>query len=235
VKKTILIAPFEGPLASAVAGAARGAGWSTALATAPRPSNGAGGKAAEESGGQPELGAGGLTGQGGGADTAALPYDPASYVSASALLAATLAALGDIDAAVIVADRSAASPDFAAARAGELAAFVGARCAGPLYLARELARHFEARKSGKLLLLTSEPPRDAALGPLSALAGGAFEGLGKGLFSAAEGSGWAAFGVVDATGEADRAARYALELLEDPRASKAGRWLRFTGKGGFFG
>lgn len=232
MKKTILIAPFDGPLASAVAAAARGSGWSTALATSPRAA--AKGREAPAEG-RPEPEGGALPDQPSGVDTVALPYDPASYVSASALIAAARAALGDIDAAVIVSDRGAGGPDFAATKAGELGALVGANCAGPLYLARELARRFESRKAGKLLLLASEPPRDAALGPIAAMTEGAFEGLGRGLFSVAAGSSWAAFGLVDATGEPDRAARYAMALLEDPRASKAGRWLRFTGKSGIFG
>jgi hypothetical protein len=39
----------------------------------------------------------------------------------------------------------------------------------------------------------------------------------------------------DASGQADRVARYALELLSEPKPTKAGRWLRYSGKGGFFG
>jgi len=220
VSKTILIAPFEGPLALALAEAAREAGWSAALAVAPRRR----GDGSREECAVPE-----------GALCVALPYDPASYVSASALVAAACNALGGLDAAVLVADHQAGSVDPGACKPGDLSALVGARCAGPLFLVRELARRFEARRSGSFLLLAPERPRDAASGPAAALADGAFEGLGRGLFAQAAGACWKAFGVIDASGQADLAARYALSLLEEGRGSKAGRWLRHTGKGGLFG
>jgi len=235
VSKTILIAPFDGPLAGALAQAAREAGWAAALATAPRrraeaPRESVREDARDEPGAErapeaPEAGAG----------CVALPYDPESYVSTAALVTAACNALGDIDVAVLVADRRADLVDLSAGKPGELGSLVGGLCAGPLYLVRELARRFEARKSGAILLATPERPRDAGAGAVAALAEGAFEGLGRGLFAQAEGSCWRAFGLVDASGQPDRAARYALSLLEDPRGSKAGRWLRYTGKAGLFG
>ena len=221
MNKTILIAPFDGPLAGALAQAAREAGWAAALAVAPRP------RAAEGARREEEAPA--------GAGCVALPYDPASYVSAAALVASACNALGDIEVAVLLADRRAGPADLAACKPGELAALVGGACAGPLYLVRELARRFEERRSGAFLLLAQERPRDAEAGPAAALAEGAFEGLGRGLFARAEGAAWRAFGVTDASGQPDRAARYALSLLDEGRTAKSGRWLRFTGKPGLFG
>jgi hypothetical protein len=233
VNKTILIAPFDGPLATALAAEARAAGWSAALALAPAraaatPARPAGeareGGAADEARAAPA-----------GPGTAALPYDPESFVSTAALVAAAYNALGDIYATVIVDAPAAKGIELASCRPGELGSFAAARCAGPLYLIREMARRFEARKGGRILLLAPERPRDASQGPAASMAAGAFEGLGRGLFAQAEGASWSAFGLVDASGQADRAARYALALLEDPKASKAGRWLRYTGKSGIFG
>jgi hypothetical protein len=132
-------------------------------------------------------------------------------------------------------DPAAAKADFMAAKPGELSLFVDERCSGPLFLARELARRFEARKSGRLLLLAPESPRDAAIGPVASMADGAFEGLGTGLFAASASSSWSAYGLRDASGQADRVARYALDLLSEPKPTKAGRWLRYSGKGGLFG
>jgi hypothetical protein len=213
VKKTILIAPFDGPLAAALAAEASSDGWSVALAL--------------------------VRGLAAPADAApgflTLAYDPRSYVSASTLALSAQNALGELDAAVLVFDPAAAKAEFLSSKPGELAGLVEERCSGPLFLAREIIRRFEARKSGSILLFAPESPRDAALGPTAAMADGAFEGLGTGLFAAAAGASWAAYGLRDASGQADRAARFALELLGEAKPAKAGRWLRYSGKGGIFG
>lgn len=233
MNKTILIAPFDGPLAAALAEAAKGGDWHVALAVSPRatPPKAGGPKREEAPAQAPEAPAENR----GAAGAVVLPYDPASYVSASALVTAASNALGEIETAVIVAGPQAGLADLFACKPGEIGALVGARCAGPLYLVRELARRFEARKSGRILLMTSERPKDAVPGPAAALVEGAFEGLGLGLFAQTAGASWSAFGLIDASGQPERAARYALSLLEDPKASKAGRWLRYTGKNGLFG
>jgi hypothetical protein len=223
VKTTILIAPFDGPLAAALASEASAALWSVALALA---------RGAEGAAPAPDAGADAAA----KADSVAIAYEPRSFVSASALVLAAENALGPLDAAVLVFDPAQAKADFLAAKPGELSALVEERCSGPLFLARELARRFESRRSGRLLLLAPESPRDAALGPAAAMADGAFEGLGTGLFAAAAASSaWFAYGLRDASGQADRLGRYALELLSEPKPTKAGRWLRYSGKGGIFG
>ncbi len=218
--KTILIAPFDGPLAAALASEAGSEGWSVALALSRGPSAGSAEVSSEA---------------GRSVRAITIPYDPRSYVSASSLVLSAMNALGDLDAAVLVFDPTAAKADFLSGKPGELSALVEERCSGPLFLARELVRRFEGRRAGSLLLLAPESPRDAAVGPVAAMADGAFAGLGTGLFSAASGASWSAFGLRDSSGQSERAARYALELLGEAKGAKAGRWLRFTGKSGLFG
>jgi hypothetical protein len=221
VKKTILIAPFDGPLASALASEASAAGWAIALALA---------RGSEGAAPAPDAGAKG------GVDSVTIAYEPRSFVSASALVLAAENAVGPLDAAILVFDPAEAKADFLGAKPGELAALVEERCSGPLFLARELARRFELRRSGRLLLVAPESPRDAALGPAAAMAEGAFEGLGTGLFAAAaSSSSWSAYGLRDASGQGDRLARFALEILAEAKPTKSGRWLRYSGKGGIFG
>jgi hypothetical protein len=215
VSKTILIAPFAGPLAAALAEEAGAASWSAAIGLAR-------GEAAE-----------GASGAGGAA--AAIAYEPRSFVSASTLVLSAENALGQLDAAVLVFDPAGAKAELLGAKPGELAALVEECCAGPLFLAREIVRRFEARGAGRLLLLAPESPRDAAPSPAAAMAEKAFEGLGMGLFAAASSASWSAFGVRDASGQPERASRFALELLSEPKPSKAGRWLRYSGKAGIFG
>ena len=214
VTKTILIAPFDGPLASALGSEASAQGWSVALAMVRGPSA----AAAKATPG-----------------VVTLAYDPRSYVSASSLVLSAINALGGLDAAILILDPASAKADFLSGRPGELSGLVEERCSGPLFLARELVRRFEARKSGAILLLAPENPRDSALGPIASMASGAFEGLGTGLFAASTGAPWSAYGLRDASSQSDRAARYALELLGEVKSTKAGRWLRYTGKSGIFG
>jgi hypothetical protein len=227
VSKTILIAPFDGPLAAALAAEAGAAGWSAALALGHGTGGGdAGGKAAEAN----EEAAAGRR-----ADSVTIAYEPRSFVSASTLVISAENALGPLDAAVLVFDPADAKAEFLGAKPGELAALVEERCSGPLFLARELVRRFEARGSGRILLVAPESPRDAALGPAAAMAEKAFEGLGLGLFAAAVSTAWSAFAIRDASGQSDRLARFALEILSEPKPTKAGRWLRYSGKAGIFG
>jgi hypothetical protein len=226
VRKTILIAPFDGPLAAALASEASAAGWSVVSALA----HGNPGASAGDAAAAPDLNSGAAVG------SVAIAYEPRSFVSASALVIAAENAVGPLDAAVLVFDPAEAKADFLDAKPGELAALVEERCSGPLFLARELARRFESRRSGRLLLVAPESPRDAALGPAAAMALGAFEGLGTGLFSAAAASAaWFAYGLRDASGQGERLARFSLELLSEAKPTKAGRWLRYSGKGGIFG
>jgi hypothetical protein len=225
VSKTILIAPFEGPLAAAIADEAGGAGWTVGFGRAQR--RGAAAGAGSAPGGE-------VPGEG-PSGAVAIAYEPRSFVSASTLVISAENALGPLDAAVIVFDPSGAKAELLDAKPGELAALVEERCSGPLFLAREIVRRFEARGAGRLLLVAPESPRDAAQGPAAAMAEKAFEGLGSGLFAAASSSAWSAYGIRDASGQADRLARFALELLSEPKPSKAGRWLRYSGKAGLFG
>ena len=215
MKKNLLIAPFDSPLASALASEASAELWSLALAL-PR-------------------GASSAPTAGPSAGVATFVYDPRSYVAASSLILSARNALGELDAAVLVLDPASAKTDFLSSKPGELSGLVEERCSGPLFLARELARRFEARKAGSLVLLAPESPRDAALGPVASMADGAFGGLGTGLFAAAAGAPWSVYGVRDASGQSERAARYVFELLAEAKPSKAGRWLRFSGRSGIFG
>jgi hypothetical protein len=225
VDTTILIAPGEGPLALALAAEARQAGWKCALAV----------KA-----GDPAPAAQALSSPGSGAASRAEPvsdklsfsWNPASYVSASALAIAATAAIGEIEVLALVADPATALPDLLLATPGAAAAGIESACLGPALLAREMLRRFAARGRGRILLLCAEQPADAPAGPAAALAAGAFRGLGDGIFAT---GGHAAWGVIDASGQVELAARFALRLLDEKKAGKTGRWLRFTGKPGIFG
>lgn len=247
MKKTILIAhpgeapsadaPYGGPLAAALVAEARAAGWTVALALKADPRAAAAAPASKPPkqaapGGEATEPAASLDGR---EEAKVLAWNPASYVSACALALAAKNALGEIEAAIVLSEPAALGADLLADGPGKAETAIGEATLGPALLCRELARRFEARKSGALLLLGEEPPEDAPLGPVAALAAGAFRGLGEGLFAASAEAPYDVYGVADRGGLPAEAARFALRLLEEGKSGKSGRWLRYGGKAGIFG
>ena len=217
MSKTILVAPYEGPLAAALVSEARAAGWTVAVAVT----------------GVAVAGAGGPAGDSALPGVAVFPLTPGSYVSSTTLFMSVRNALGDLDAVAVVSGAG-GSTDLVGGKPGEVEAAIQRGTLGPAMLAREALRSFGPRKAGRLVLLGAEPEGEAP-GPAAALAAGAFRGLGDGIFAAAREAPWEAFGILDKGDNPAEAARFVLRLLEDGRAGKSGRWLRFSGKPGLFG
>ena len=220
----MIIAPFEGDFAAALAAAARGAGWKTALASR---------AGLHEAGPVPK--------DVGSSDSAIRPWNPASYVSAGALALASASALGEADALVLVWDPATDDSSLFDGPPGRLGSSLEAAIEGPVYLAREMVRRFEARGAGRIVLISMESTSSGGEGdaPGSAafptLVSAAFRGLGEGLFARARGARWSAWGIADRGGKPEAAIDFALRLLDEPKTSKAGRWLPFGGKAGIFG
>lgn len=244
MKKTILIAhsgeaptadaPYGGPLSSALVAEARAAGYAVALAlraepraAAKPPAKAGAAKDGRTREAEPEAAP--------ADEVSVLAWNPSSFVSASALALAAKNALGELEAAVILSEPVAIRADLLGGGPGEVETAIAEATLGPALLSRELARRFEARKSGALLLLCVEPPDDAPLGPAAALAAGAFRGLGEGLFAASAEAPYDVYGVADRGGSPAETARFVLRLLSEGKSGKAGRWLRFGGKAGIFG
>ena len=213
MNKTILVAPYEGPLAAALVSEARAAGWTVGVA-------GAGPSSAPPDG------------------VAAFPLTPGSYISSATLFMSVRNALGDPDVVAVLsgggAGSVAAGADLVGGGPGEAEAAIQRGTLGPAMLVREALRCFGTKKAGRLVLLGAESEGET-LGPAAALAAGAFRGLGDGVFVASREAPWEAFGILDKGENPAEAARFVLRLLEDGRGGKSGRWLRFTGKPGLFG
>jgi hypothetical protein len=211
VKKTILIAPYEGPFAAALAREALAGGWAVAVARTDQ----AGAPTADLP-----------------ADLVVLPWNPSSYISASALVLAAKNAFGELDAAVLLFEPERPGLDLVGGKPGEIENGLHRAAIGPALLSRELLRSFETRRAGGLVLVdrATEAP-----GPAAGLAAGAFRGLGEGIFALASEAAWEAFGIQDKCENPADTARFALRLLEAKKGGKTGRWLRFTGKPGLFG
>jgi hypothetical protein len=250
VSKTILIAPFDGPLAAALAREARSAGWSVVIARPDRgqPQGGAAnapsrGKAAAPAPSQAgtaapadayPAGDGQGEGPAEGHGLTALTWNPPSFVSTSALFLAARNAVGELDAAVLISGAGSLRSDLVGSKPGEVEGMVLREALGPALFAREALRSFEARKAGALVLHDSDA-EPGSTGPAAGLASGAFRGLGEGIFAASKEAAWEAFGVLDKGGNPDETARFILRLLDEKRGGKSGRWLRFAGKPGLFG
>lgn len=163
------------------------------------------------------------------------PWNSDSYISTGALFLSASTAAGEIESAILLCEPPAPGPDLLGSTPGTIASFLEKETLGPAFLARELARRFEARRRGKLLLIAAEAPETPPFGPATALAVGAFRGLGDGLFTASREASWSCYGIIEKSGKPELAARFGLRLLEEPKPSKAGRWLPFSGKPGLFG
>ena len=226
VKKTILIAPFEGPLAAALAQEARLQGWSVAVARtessttktpaetkvpAPAPAEAAAASS-------PAL--------------IPLPWNPSSYVSTSALFLAAKNALGDFDVVILLAQTKALRTDLVGGKPGEVESSLHQAAIGPALLVRETLRGFEARRSGTLVFVDREAE---ARGPAEGLVSGAFSGLAEGVFAVSREASWEAFGILDKAEVPEDTVRFIFKLLEEKKSGKTGRWLKFTGKTGPFG
>ena len=209
----MLIAPFEGDLAEALASAAQGAGWKVGLAWR--------GGSVEEGDGAASHPKGTL-----------LPWNPASYVSAGALALTATSALGEIDVLVLVCDPKTSETSLYDGSAGRLGTAFEAAVTGPLYLTREMIRRFETVKAGRLLLVSAEAEPNTSW---STLVGAAFRGLGETAFARARGATWSAWGLAERSGKIEAAAEFALRLLEEQKTAKSGRWLPYNGKSGIFG
>ncbi len=215
----MLIAPFEGSFAAAMAAAAQAAGWKTALA--------------DRQGGRDDKAPEALEG------SMTLPWNPASYISAGALCLSAASALGEPDCLVLICDPEPDGVSLFDGSVGQLGSSIEASVSGPVFLAREMTRRFEARKSGKILLVSVQAATgaSAALSPgaFSTLVNAAFQGLGEGLFRRARGAEWSAWGLAERSAKPDAAAEFALRLLDEQKTTKSGRWLPYNGKAGLFG
>ena len=234
MNKTILVAPFDGPYAASLVNEARAAGWRVVLAV---PETGAAKPSAEAAPGRP-------AGPQEDSDLVTVAWNPASYVSTSALFLAARNAFGagsagesgfaGVDAAVLFSGAHGLRADLVGGKPGEIEACLQRETLGPAHLVRETLRVFEARKAGSIVFVCPEPEA-GALGPAAALAAGAFKGLGDGVFAAAREAAWEAFGVLDKAGLPAETAKLVVKILEERKGGKSGRWLRFTGKTGIFG
>jgi len=220
----MIIAPYEGDFAAALATAARAKGWETACAKRSLPLD-------------PTV----STEREGARENRDLPWNPASYVSAAALALSAEASPASVETLVLICDAGSAGASLFDGSPGGLAASLEAGVSGPVYLCREMARRFDARSAGRILLVSVEGPTGKGEGhapgstAFQTLVGAAFRGLGEGLFDRAKISAWSAWGLVDRSGKPEVAADFALRLLDEQKTGKSGRWLPFNGKAGLFG
>jgi hypothetical protein len=211
VKKTTLIAPFDDPLALAIAGEARVQGRTVAALL---PGTGARKPAAPDA---PE--------------DRPIFWNPPSYVSARAAVLEAVVRFGPLDEAVFVA-APVAAPGLAA-KPAELERFLHERVLAAFWLARELMSHFSERRRGRLVFVLAdrgqsprEPAAAAAFGALEAFAASLTEGLQDAPYDI-----WT---VRDSCPQDDLAAQYVSKLLDASGDRKAGHVLKYTGKVGIF-
>jgi hypothetical protein len=218
----MIIAPAEGDFAAALTKGAAASGWATALAaTGPVPADV-----------PPDGGA--VHGE------LRFPWNPGSYVSAGALGLNLDAAFGNPDTLVLVCDPATTDRSLFDASPGGVGSALEAAVQGPVFLVREFLRRLEARKTGRIILVSVEASAGngaaaPGAGAYASLVSSAFRGLGEGLFDRARGATWSAWGIVDRGDKPEASADFVLRLLEEQKTAKSGRWLTFNGKAGIFG
>lgn len=233
MKKTTLVAPYDDPLARAVAVEARVLGRSVAALL---PGYGDSREARKgRRGGPSEVEAAGTDLPGPAPEEAPIPWNPPSFVSARSAVLDASVRFGSVDEAVLVVSPGPA-PDLAA-KPAELERILHDRVLSVLWLAREVLTHFTARGSavglGRLILVLADrgqPPRD----PVGAAAFGAASAFAAALAESAPDAPYDVWAVQDSCPQDDLAAQYVRRILEAPPERRPGRILRFTGKSTLF-
>lgn len=232
MKKTTLVAPYDEPLARAVAAEARVLGRSVAAllpgADAVRQAR----KGRREE--SPELEASD-TDLRSASEERPIPWNPSSFVSARAAVLEASVRFGSVDEAVLVI--SPGSAPGLTAKPAELERILQDRVLSVLWLARELLTHFTARGSaggpGRLIFVLADRgqlPRD----PVGAAAFGAVSSFASALAESAPDAPYDIWTVQDSCPQDDLAAQYLSRILQAPPERRPGRVLRFTGRNPLF-
>jgi hypothetical protein len=230
----ILIVANESPVAAAVAAAARARVQTIAVALVPD-RLGPAVKASHPSEGGPAPKA---SGPAKGAD-GAIPWNPASPVSARSLVVGAENRLGRIDEALLV-----CSPPPMRRRADELVpaqidALVDDLVKGWFLAARELSLAFRARNAGTLALVLSEAglggSKDDVPDLFGSVVAASFRAFAQGLLSSSfrESYRVLAFSSAEAGDDAGFA-EFVFKTLDEGAKRDSGKWHKY-GKGGLFG
>lgn len=233
MKKTTLVAPYDEPLARAVAVEARVLGRSVAALL---PGSGDSRETRKGKRGESEeAGDRGAGPHGHAPEEASIPWNPPSFVSARSAVLDASVRFGSVDEAVLVVSPRPA-PGLAA-KPSELERVLQDRVLSVLWLAREILTHFTARGSsagpGRLILVLADrgqAPRD----PVGAAAFGAVSAFAAALAESAPDAPYDVWAVQDSCPQDDLAAQYIRRILEAPPERRPGRALRFTGKNTLF-
>lgn len=230
MKKTTLAVPDGSRWAVAFASEAASSGRSIATLAI----NGDGADRAR-SGGKParaEADADGSPDDAPSESTAAIPWNPSSFVSARAALVEAETALGGgMDELVIFADPERDEAPLEARTPREIEEAALAWAAGYAELIREAQKRFGERGGGTVCLATIKAER----GPLGSMAEGALAGLAEGMLARPAANQAGRFiAIRDESGQPESLARQVIKSLDEPGKDQ-GKLLRFGGRTGLFG
>lgn len=230
VKKTTIVAPYDDPLALAVAGEARVLGRSVAVllpvSTPTRERKKVGRERPAEAAPEPGSAV---------PEERPIAWNPPSFVSARTAVLEASVRFGSVDEAVLVLSLGPA-PGLTA-KPSEIEKILQDRVLSFIWLVRELLTHFSARGtaggSGRLILVLADrgqSPRD----PVAAAAFGALSAFAASLAETPPDAPYDVWVVQDSCPQDDLAAQYLSRILQAPPERRPGRVLRFTGKNPLF-
>jgi hypothetical protein len=211
VKKTTLIAPYDDPLALAIAGEAHILGRATAAflpgsevkKTAPA-------EAPED---------------------LPIAWNPPSYVSARASVLEAVVRYGALDEAVLI-----ASPGIApglSAKPAELEKLFQDRVLSFFWLTREILARFSERGTGRLVFVLADRGQSQRE-PAAAAVFGAIVSFASSLAETSQDAPYNIWAVQDSCPQDDLAAQYISKILSAPDDRRGGRVIKYTGKSSIF-
>lgn len=231
MKKTTIVAPYDDPLALAVAGEARVLGRSVAVLL---PVSGAAREGKKVGRDRPAEAAAPAPGSS-ALEERPIAWNPPSFVSARTAVLEASVRFGSVDEAVLVVSLGPA-PGLAA-KPAEIEKILQDRVLSFIWLVRELLTYFTARGpaggSGRLVLVLADrgqSPRD----PVAAAAFGALSSFAASLAETPPDAPYDVWVVQDSCPQDDLAAQYLSRILQAPLERRPGRVLRFTGKNPLF-
>lgn len=211
MKKTTLVAPFDEPLARAVAGETRLTGRSVA-ALLPQSK-----KADSPSPDAPA--------------ERPIPWNPSSYVSARSAVMETIVRFGGLDEAVFIASPGPA-PDIAG-KAVDIERLVQERVLGTLWLVREILSKLSSQGSGRFIFVLAH--RDQGIhSPVMAAAFGALEAFALSLVETTVDSPYEIWTLQNTCPQDDITAQYIRRILDSSSDRRGSRVIKFSGKTGIF-
>lgn len=157
-----------------------------------------------------------------------------SPLSARSVIIRAVNVLDTIDEALIVFSSADRYRPYHEIAASEIESSVDADIKGYLFVVREVLSHFHRQRKGVITFVMHRTDSDQAVAPIVASSYAAFRELAASLFVMYQNEPLILRGYLCGTDQLQDFARYILTTASDHPERTRGKWIRYTGRGGFF-